>query len=144
VLGVIALALAALAIGCSTVSPSQYVSPKITGQVLDAETRQPIKGAQIRPANSDGRVRPDAISSGGHLLETAAAVRSDREGRFTMPSVRVLGPLGSTGWYSVTLAFERSGYESLVKTFSLKDSTNTASGEPWIDAGQVSLPRLTR
>jgi hypothetical protein len=140
-MGVVLIAFGAAVAGCSSVSPSQYVSPRVTGRVVDADTHQPIQGAQVRRADSTSRARSDATSHGGAALDDSTAARTDGEGQFLIPSARVLGPFGSAGWYSVTLSFERSGYGSVVNTYTLGNSTNTASGEPWVDAGDVLLPK---
>jgi hypothetical protein len=142
--GVVSIAFGLVVAGCSSVSPSQYVSPRVTGRVVDADTHQPIQGAQVRRADAAPRARSDATAHGGAGLDDANAVRTDGEGRFVIPSARVLGPFGSAGWYSVAISFERSGYSSVVNTYTLGNSTNTPAGEPWVDAGDVLLPKAGR
>jgi len=138
---VLSLAGLGLLLSCSSFSPSQYVSPRINGRVVDMETGQPMKDVQVRRLHGDDKARPQD-AAGGRLVETADAVRTGKDGRFTVPSVRTLGPLGGPGWYSVSLNFVRSGYQSVVRSYTLSGSTNTTTGEPVIQAGDVSLPRL--
>ena len=71
-------------------------------------------------------------------------VRTGSDGLFVMPSVRALGPLGGTGWSSISLALELRGYETLTRSFNLSQSTNTSSGEPLVEAGEILLIRLAR
>jgi len=127
--------------GCSSVSPSHYVFPRVTGRVLDMESRQPIKDAQVRRVTGDGNARPSSESGGGRLVESASAVRTGADGAFVLKSGRIFGPLGSSGWYSVTLAFDRSGYQTVVRSYTLADSTNAPSGEPKVEAGEILLQR---
>ena len=145
VAGCLALSVVACIVaGCAAVSPSQYVSPRVIGRVLDSETRQPIQDAQVRRVSAEGTTRTMDAPSGGHLLEQASAVRTGADGRFIMKSVRTLAVFGNFGWYSVTLAFERAGYESVARTYTLANSTNAPSGEPIVQTGDVLLPQLAR
>jgi hypothetical protein len=142
--GCLALSAAACTLaGCASVSPSQYVSPRVAGRVLDLETRQPIKDAQVRRVSEEANTARDT-ASGGRLLEQASAVRTGVDGRFMMKSVRTLALFGNVGWYSVTLAFERAGYESVARTYTLANSTNAPSGEPIVQAGDILLPQLAK
>src|SRR5262245_30815913 len=88
-------------IGCSSVSPARYSSPRVTGRVLDTESREPIAGAQVRRVDATRSTRPDALAHGATALDDDSVARTDGQGRFIMPSVRVLGPFGTAGWYSV-------------------------------------------
>jgi hypothetical protein len=69
-----------------------------------------------------------------------APVRTERDGRFTLDTERVLTPFRGAGWFSVQLSFEHAGYERLRTNYSrLNLSTNTPNGEPLLDAGDILL-----
>lgn len=135
-------ALALAVAGCSTVSPSQYVSPRVVGRVIDAENRQPIANVEIRRLLSDANPRRGETPHGAPLLQSSGSVRTGKTGEFVMKSVRNFGPLGSSGWYSITLAFEHSGYQTLVRSYTLGSSTNTVAGEPLVETGDVLLTKI--
>jgi hypothetical protein len=127
--------------GCASMSPSRFVSPRVTGRVLDSQTHQPIKDVQVRRLTADTNPRPMDAPHGGKLLEQSSAIRTAADGTFVIKSVRTLTPFGDFGWYSISLAFDRAGYASIVKSFTLANSTNTPAGEPWVNAGDVLLPQ---
>ena len=132
------LAAAALA-GCKSHPLSPYVSPRVTGRVVAADTGQPLGGVRI----TTGR-RPDARSTeppkGGQVMASQPPVQTDRDGRFVLESERVLTPFGVSGWFSLTLLFEHSGYERFFTNFSrINLRTNTWQGEPVLDAGNILL-----
>lgn len=136
---ILASAMAALAVvGCQSASPSRYSSPRITGQVLDAQTQQPIPGVQVR------RVTPqdpsaDQTVKGGQSLETSPTVRTDSDGRFVLVSQKNLTLFSRLGWYSVSVAFTHPNYERLTTEYTLLNATNTPSGEPLVRAGDIRL-----
>jgi hypothetical protein len=106
-------------------------------------TGQPLAHVHVRRVLSESNAPPASTPSGGRLMqEDAASVRTDRDGQFVMKSSRVLGPLGATGWYGVTLAFEKAGYQSVVREYTLGNSTNTPAGEPVVAAGEILLLRV--
>jgi hypothetical protein len=128
--------------GCKSVSPSRYVAPRVTGRVLEMDSHQPIKDVKVRRVSAEDNARPMDAPHGGGVLEQASAVRTAADGTFVLKSMRTLSVLDQSGWYSVTLAFERAGYESVMRTYTLVNSTNTPSGEPLVQTGDVLLPRL--
>src|SRR5262245_24808146 len=89
-----ALALAVLMcalVGCKTHSVSQYVSPRITGQVLDVETRQPLADVKVQRVNPERAQRQDPTMKGGQMMQDAPIViMTDAEGKFVVDSVRTL------------------------------------------------------
>jgi hypothetical protein len=115
---------ASVSSGCSSVSPSKYDAPRVVGRVLDRQTHAPIKNVQVRRVD---------------LMQQDYIVRTGADGAFVLRSERYLSVLGGHGWYSVTLSFERDGYTSAVQTYTLTNSTNLASGEPLVQAGDVLL-----
>ena len=136
--GVLVLALVA---GCqsSPVLNSQYISPRVTGRVLDAATSQPIRNVSIRRL-TPGQI--EAVSSpaaGDQSLERTRALRTDRDGRFDLDSERDLTLFRRAGWYSVTLAFTHKGYERFVTNYNLTSAVVAPSGEPVVNAGSILL-----
>jgi hypothetical protein len=143
-LGLALSAAAWMVAGCKSVSPSQYVSPRVTGRVLDLKSGQPLKNARVQRVPAEAAARTLDAPSGGQLLDQAPGVRTGRDGKFELKSSRALSVFASSGWYSVTLSFERAGYQSVMRTYTLANATNTASGEPWVQAGDVLLPRVEK
>jgi hypothetical protein len=137
-------AAAFLLAGCSTMSPSHYVSPRVIGRVLDMESYQPVEGVRVRRVSDDRSAQPMDAPNGARLLEQSSAVRTGADGRFAVNSLRTLAVFGERGWYSVTLNFEHAGYQSVTRTYTLANSTNAPSGEPLVWAGDVLLPPLGR
>ena len=128
--------------GCGCHSPSQYTSPRVEGRVLDEQTQQPIRGVQVRrelnaPPPLDG-------PRGAEMLTRAPATRTDAAGCFVVESERALSFIGHSMWYSVTLSFTHADYERVVRSYSFSSSTNTASGEPVVPAGEILLRPLAK
>jgi hypothetical protein len=134
-LGLITLMLA----GCESMSLSPYVSPRVTGRVVAADTHQPLADVKVitgKPEDVRGNVPP----KGGQVMQRTSPAETDSDGRFVLESERVLSPFGGSGWFSVTLTFERAGYERFLTNYSrLNLRTNTWNGEPVLDAGDIAL-----
>ncbi len=75
-------------------------------------------------------------------MEQAWAVFTGENGTFVVDSVRNLVVFRKTGWYSVGLSFERTGYEQLVTNYTSVNATNTVKGEPVVNAGDILLRPL--
>lgn len=126
-----------LLLGCKSRPLGPYVSPRVTGEVLAAETRQPLSGVTVI------RGIPDRLKSspprGAELLMSKVPARTDENGRFELASERVLSVVRGAGWNVVSLSFERVGYRSF-HTNCLTDAvTNAPSGEPVLDVGPIFL-----
>lgn len=76
--------------GCQTNSPSQYVSPRVTGRVLDAQTHQPVADVQVSRVSANEDLRALDVPKGGQAMETAPAVRTGADGTFVLDSERSL------------------------------------------------------
>jgi hypothetical protein len=140
--GLIWLLLAtATLVGCKSGRFSEYVSPRVTGRVLDADTRQPLADARVRRALPDRPPDMDGRAHGGQLLERTPAVRTDQEGRFVLESVSSVALFKGDpdAWYSVTLSFEHDGYRRFQTNYTLGNATNLPSGEPCVMAGDILL-----
>ena len=135
------LCLAALVlVGCESMPFSPFVSPRVTGRVLAADTGQPLAGVLVQSGAQAGDDRVGMPPKGGELLMAKAPVRTDGEGRFTLTTERVLTPFRGLDWFSVQLLFEHAGYERFRTNYSrLNLSTNTPGGEPLLNAGDIRL-----
>jgi len=138
---VLALCLAALAVaGCKSRQLSPYVSPRLTGRVLAADTRQPLAGVQVNRAESAGQRGNTQLDKGGAGLMAGRVVRTDNGGYFMLEAERVLAPLWGAGWFSADLTFQCPGYERFRTNYSyLNLSTNTCQGQPALSAGDILL-----
>ena len=137
------LAAAALA-GCKSVSISPYVSPRVTGRVVAADTGQPLAKVKVQRLKSGTAQDYDASVKGGQRLESPPMVRTDEQGWFVLEAQRALTLLQPAILPSVTAAFEREGYVTLRTNFNLlQASTNTTAGPPVVNAGDIRLqPRV--
>jgi len=126
-------------VGCKSYSPSQYVSPRVTGQVLDARTRAPVPEVTVRRMDSDGGGRNFTPQHGGELMMQSPGVRSRPDGTFVLEAIRDLSPLHHIHWYSVSISFERSGYDRFVTNYSRTSAISAPDGVPVITAGNVLL-----
>ena len=68
-------------------------------------------------------------------------IQTDANGCFSLGSERVLTFYRFAGWDSVRLFVERAGYDRLKTNYSgaSLQVTNTPSGEPLVDAGDILL-----
>jgi hypothetical protein len=127
--------------GCKSSSPAPYVSPKVTGRVVDALTQAPLKGVKVRKVVPDQE--PNVLNDvkGGQALSKTPAVRTAADGTFELGSERSLSPFQRGGWYSVGLAFEHPEYTRYVTNYSLKHSIVSPKGEPVVNTGDIWLER---
>lgn len=131
---------AAVFVGCSSMPFSPFTAPRVTGRVLAADTRAALADVKVMSAKQAAALRTGMPPKGGELLMAKAPTRTDREGRFTLETERVLTPFRGSGWFSIQLVFIRAGYESFRTNFSrLNLGTNAPPGEPFLDAGDILL-----
>jgi protocatechuate 3,4-dioxygenase beta subunit len=134
--------LTVLITGCESFVTQGYVSPRVTGRVLDAATRAPLRNASVRRwADS---ANPGSYSymppRGGEMLMTPGAALTDHTGHFKLAAEQVA--LGVVSIISMEFEFRCSGYQTLVTNFPSSLITNTASkGPPTIIAGDILLER---
>jgi hypothetical protein len=137
----LALLLAAVALtGCQSGGLSHYSSPRVTGQVLAADTHQPLPEVTVKrvaayPADGTG-TQP----KGGQLLMQPAGVRTDADGRFALEAEKTVAVFHRGGWSSVTVSFERAGYESVQTNYSTAGfPARSTEGVPLVNAGAILL-----
>ena len=136
VLGLCSLGLAAA--GCKSVVGSTYVSPRVTGRVLSAQTHQPIYNVRVKRVNPSSSRNFDDPPKGGQWLEVAGTW-TDKQGGFVLDAEKDLTIIRHQVWYSVTVAFQKQGYVTLRTNFTLKSATNSPSGVPVVNAGDILL-----
>jgi len=70
-----------------------------------------------------------------------APIKTGPDGRFTLPSERVLSFVRWGTWDSIPLALEREGYHRCQTNFPAATllATNTPDGAPWLDTGDILL-----
>ena len=137
----LALALATLttlATGCKH-SLSQYIAPRVTGTVLDAGTHQPVSGVQVHRLGDNPPPAPGEIPRGAETLKRTPGERTRADGTFVLASKRDLAIIRRVKWYSTTLSFTHPRYQELTRSYVATNATETSSGEPWVNAGDVLL-----
>lgn len=135
---------ACIVAGCQSTSPSQYISPRVEGRVLDAQSRQPIGGVMVRRLDPGAEVAPGEIPKGARAMEQALDVRTGKDGVFALASERNLQLFQRSGWYSVTISFKHAGYSLFTTNYTLANATNTPGREPLVKAGDILLVPLSR
>jgi hypothetical protein len=124
---------------------SPFVSPRVTGRVLAADSSQPLADVTVKSGAHAGDFRGDMPPKGGELLMAKAPVRTDSDGRFTLETERVLTPFRGAGWFSLRLSFQHTGYERFQTNYSrLNLSTNAPGGEPLLNAGDILLHPVSK
>lgn len=141
-LGLLSIAALVLA-GCKSSSTAPYVSPKLTGRVIDAQTQQPLKGVTVKRLIPDQQRKALDDVKGGQVLAKAPAVRTKTDGTFELASERSLSLFQSGGWYSVSLAFDYPGYLRFATNYTLRDSILTPKGEPLVQTGDVPIQKIS-
>jgi hypothetical protein len=133
----------AAATGCE--SPSQYVSPRITGRVVDEQSGQPISHVRVQRWSASMGVGSMEAKKGGQGMEREQPyVFTKSDGTFTLQSERSLAFLRDLGWYPVTLSFAHPKFESVTMSYAEAKATNLPSGEPLVFTGDTRLKPLTK
>jgi hypothetical protein len=131
--------------GCQSDRFSTYSSPRVTGQVLAADTRQPLGETTVKrvmPWPTDGTA---TAPKGSQLQMRTGGVRTDADGRFVLDAERVLTLFGRGGWHSVTVSFAHAGYADFQTNFTTANFKERSSeGEPLVEAGAILLKPKTR
>ena len=133
------LLVAVALVGCKSVLVSAYISPRVTGRVLAADTRQPLAGVKIQRVKPSAGQDYDATPRGGQRMGAMTGIRTDQQGRFVLEAERDLTLIQQQFWYSVTVSFQREGYLTLQTNFTATSATNTPDGTPVVNAGDILL-----
>jgi hypothetical protein len=121
--------------GCK--SPSQYISPRVEGRVVDSKTRKPIADAEVRRVVNE--IKDPDPQRGAEALDATVPAITDEQGNFVVQSRTALAFLRRLHWYTITLSFAHSGYERLKQTYTFSNATNSPAGEPIVRAGDILL-----
>lgn len=127
--------------GCESVTVTPYTSPRVIGRVVAADTGLPLANVQVRrdAATPETGGPP---SKGGERLKERTPARTDAEGRFELPSERALTVFHPGGLNWAQLSFELPGYRRFATNYTiLTPATNTPSGEPLLNTGDIRLQR---
>jgi hypothetical protein len=140
------LLLAAIAAGgCKSTSLSTYISPRVTGRVIAADTRQPLADVKVRRVNPAAAQDYDEPARGGQRIESVNPVRTDSQGRFVLDAERDLTLLQQQVWFSVMVSFQHNGYLTMRTNFTVSSiTTNAPDGAPVVNAGDILLRPLSR
>jgi hypothetical protein len=126
-------------LGCKSVLVSTYISPRVTGRVLAADTRQPISKVEVKRVSAPANQNYDDPAKGGRRMDALSGTRTDSQGAFVLDAEKDLTLLRQQVWYSVTVAFQREGYLTLRTNFTVTQATNAPNGTPVVNAGDILL-----
>ena len=122
--------------GCHSQSGDVCVSPRITGQVLDAKTSEPLADVTVRRGTSDRTA--STAPKGGELMMRKPDVQTGPDGAFVLEREQVLTILPRSGWTSVRLSFEFPGYERFVTNIAIWNLPTNAPATS-VNAGNIFL-----
>jgi hypothetical protein len=126
--------------GCQSFTVSSYISPRVTGRVLTADTRQPIADAKVKRINPTANQNCVDPARGGQRMEPMPGTWTDAQGKFVLDAERDLTLLRQQVWYSVMVSFEHEGYQTLRTNFTVSNViSNAPNGTPVVNAGDILL-----
>jgi len=109
-IGLVALGVAGMLLGCKSAPLSQYVSPRVEGRVIDAASHQPLKNVEVRRVSAEDRSRGSQPVKGGEMMTRAPSVHTEADGAFVVESQRDVALFRAPAWYSIRLSFRLAGY----------------------------------
>lgn len=126
--------------GCHSLMVSSYISPRVTGRVLAADTRQPIADVKVLRENPDAQPDDRPPARGGQRMDSIPSARTDAQGRFVLEAERDLTLIQQQVWFSVAVAFQHQGYQTLHTNFTVSNVvSNAPGGAPVVNAGDILL-----
>ena len=129
--------------GCQSFRMQDYVSPRITGVVLDAETGDPVPNVTVRKVSGDQSLQPESPPKGGEQMLSGDQVQTDKDGRFAMAARKDVLTFSSGSAFAVRLQFQHSRYESFRTNYSGKGITVAGPKRPpELNTGEILLRRL--
>ena len=135
---------ACIVAGCKSASPAHYIAPRVEGRVLDADTRQPLAGVQVRRVNPYAGEASREVLKGGQSIEKAPAVRTRSDGAFALASERDLELFAQSSWGSITITVDHAGYGLFTTNYTTANATISPRGEPEVQAGDILLVPLVQ
>jgi hypothetical protein len=129
-----------LVTGCQSGKLSYYISPRVTGRVLAADTQQPLSKATVRRVTPLSSAGTDTLPRGGQLQMEPGGVRTDADGRFVLEGERVIAVFRHRSWQAVTVSFAHAGYKSFQTNYTAaRFKERSPEGVPLVNAGDVRL-----
>ncbi|MGA2788522.1 MAG: hypothetical protein ABSF60_13450 [Verrucomicrobiota bacterium] len=126
--------------GCQPGKFSHYISPRVTGRVLAADTRQPLPDTTVRRVVPMMAAGENTQPKGGELLMRPGWVRTAADGRFVLEGERDIALFRHPAWWSVTLSFTADGYTFFQTNYTSANlSGHSPEGEPLVNAGDILL-----
>jgi len=125
-------------IGCKTDSPLPYVSPRVTGCLLDSQSHRPIAGVLVQRLLPGQDFDGEVAAHGGEMLQQPPPAWTGTNGTFLLEAKRDL--LGRHGWYRVRISYSRAGYVTLVTNYTMANAALSSNGLPVVSAGDILLP----
>lgn len=131
--------------GCQSGKFTHCVSPQVTGRVLAADTREPLAHATVQRGGANPNFGAFGPPKGGQMLMQPGAARTDADGRFVLDAKSILAVFRQTGWVSVPVTYNHSGYETFRTNYTgANDISHTDAGVPVVNAGDVLLQPLAQ
>lgn len=129
----------AVLVGCKSRSASHYVSPRVIGRVLDAETHQPLAGVEVQRVVPDYEAGSMDQVRGGEVLARPQPLRTSAEGTFDLDSQKSVAFFRQIAWFTAEISFARRGYETFITNYTPVNAVFLPSGESVIHAGDIWL-----
>lgn len=126
--------------GCKSRSPSQYVSPRVIGRVLDAHTHQPVQGVQVKRVVPDYEARSMDPVRGGEIMQRTQPINTKADGSFNLDSEKSVALFREIAWFGVEISFKHRDYETVITNYTPRQAITSSDGEPVIYAGDVIMP----
>jgi len=129
-------------VGCESgpILHQGYVSPRITGRVLDANTRQPIAKASVLKVNPRQASQTDRDQKGAEWMIAPTPSLTDEQGRFTLGSQKDLTVFRHANLYSVSVTVTHPQYVQFVTNFTLTNMKRKEEKGPLeVEAGDLLL-----
>ncbi len=124
---------------CKSRPLGPYVSPRVTGRVLAADTGQPLEHVRVTRGKPDQAPMAGCTPKGGEILMRKPPALTGADGRFALPCERVLSLFRGSGWNQIHLSFVHPGYLGFHTNCPTLQATNTPAGQPLLDIGDVRL-----
>jgi hypothetical protein len=130
--------------GCQSDKVTHYTAPEIIGQVLAADTRQPLANVNVQ-RDGPQNFQPFGPSKGGQQIIQPSPVKTDADGKFVLQARSVFALFRKPGWWSVPVTFQHAGYESFSTNYTGSNVTGqSAAGAPLVNAGVILLKPLAK
>jgi hypothetical protein len=121
----------------------QYISPRVEGRVVDAQTHEPLADTRVEKLSFKKKPNPAEPPKGAQVLIQHNAIFTGADGTFVLDSQKAIAVFRSVFWYSIGLSFQHAGYQTFTTNYSAANATNTPSGTPLVEAGDILLVPLS-